>query len=157
MKTVITLDNLNAAQRSELAGKLKQIANDHEKACREAQAAATTKYLNDVAWKIEQNAKANERAALLSKHAEFIAQFENKNVAMKFVEYNQDLDEVAFWQIKGEDPNCDWGGSHHEPELAVVEGTYRNACLHAVTLPRFFQWGAGGRVVRLVGGGVKRV
>ena len=55
-------------------------------------------------------------------------------------------DAQGTWQILGEDPNCDFGGPHHEPELEVVTGTYKNVVEYALTLPRFFNWGGGGRI-----------
>lgn len=54
---------------------------------------------------------------------------------------------TGTWRILGEDPNCDFGGHHHEPELETVTGTYRNVVEYALTLPGFFQWGGGGRIV----------
>ena len=53
------------------------------------------------------------------------------------------------WQILGEDPNCDLGGPHHQPELATVTGTYENVVDYALTLKGFFSWGGGGRIVPL--------
>lgn len=57
--------------------------------------------------------------------------------------------EAGVWRIYGEDPNCDFGGHHHEPELALVEGRYGDIVEHALTLDRFFQWGSGGRIEKL--------
>jgi hypothetical protein len=57
-------------------------------------------------------------------------------------------DETGTWRILGEDPNCDWGGSHHEPELETVTGTYRNVVEYALTLKNFYTWGGGGRIVK---------
>jgi hypothetical protein len=54
------------------------------------------------------------------------------------------LDEVGIWKIKGEDPNCDLGGHHYQPELGIVEGTLRDVIMYGVSLPSFWQWGAGG-------------
>src|SRR5581483_9262782 len=54
--------------------------------------------------------------------------------------------ESGEWRIFGEDPNCDFGGHHHEPELETVVGLYRDVVDYAVTLPGFFQWGGGGRI-----------
>lgn len=50
------------------------------------------------------------------------------------------------WQIFGEDPNCDFGGPHHEPLIATVQGTYESAVEYALGLPNFFTWGGGGKV-----------
>jgi hypothetical protein len=52
----------------------------------------------------------------------------------------------GVWEIYGEDPNCDVGGSHHTPLLQVVEGTYINVVEYALTLPGFFTWGGGGNI-----------
>jgi len=66
--------------------------------------------------------------------------------------YNQDggrkVDEntKGVWKIYGEDTNCDMGGSLHEPYLATVEGTFKKAIEYAMSLDKFFQWGAGGRI-----------
>ena len=57
--------------------------------------------------------------------------------------------DYGTWRILGEDPNCDLGGAHHEPELETVTGTYANVVEYALTLPSFFQWGYGGRIVKV--------
>ena len=54
--------------------------------------------------------------------------------------------EVGSWAIYGEDPNCDFGGHHHEPFLGVFHGTLEDAIAHAVDLSGFWQWGGGGRI-----------
>lgn len=54
------------------------------------------------------------------------------------------LNELGVWEIRGEDPNCDFGGHHHEPVLATVEGVLKDIIAHGTNLPRFWQWGAGG-------------
>lgn len=64
-----------------------------------------------------------------------------------FEQYNPE--ETGTWRILGEDPNCDWGGSHHEPELETVTGTYKNVVEYALTLRNFFTWGGGGRILKL--------
>jgi hypothetical protein len=50
----------------------------------------------------------------------------------------------GVWQVFGEDPNCDLGGSHHNPELGIYEGKLGDVIRMAVELPGFWQWGAGG-------------
>lgn len=54
---------------------------------------------------------------------------------------------VGKWKILGEDPNCDLGGSHHEPHIATVVGTYANVVEFALRQSNFFSWGSGGRIV----------
>lgn len=56
------------------------------------------------------------------------------------------LSDVGKWEILGEDPNCDFGGSHIQPHIAYVEGTLEKALLYAVKQPNWYTWGAGGSV-----------
>jgi hypothetical protein len=58
------------------------------------------------------------------------------------------LDEQGIWEIRGEDPNCDFGGSHHQPYLNTVEGALTDVIDHAVGLVGFWGWGAGGDIVK---------
>jgi len=58
------------------------------------------------------------------------------------------LSEYGVWQIKGEDPNCDMGGIHYQPDLGYVEGTLEKVIRHAVELSNFWQWGGGGDITR---------
>jgi hypothetical protein len=57
--------------------------------------------------------------------------------------------DTGTWKITGEDPNCDLGGSHHEPELGTVTGTYAKVVEYALGLPGFFQWGYGGDIKKM--------
>jgi hypothetical protein len=57
------------------------------------------------------------------------------------------LSDTGFWLIKGEDKNCDWGGAHHEPDLGVFVGTLEDCIRHAIDMPGFWTWGAGGRIL----------
>lgn len=59
------------------------------------------------------------------------------------------LDEEGMWEILGEDSNCDLGGSHYMPRLGIVEGKLRDVISYAVTIPRFWTWGAGGDITRI--------
>lgn len=56
------------------------------------------------------------------------------------------LDEEGVWMIFGEDPNCDMGGQHHQPNLGTVHGKLRNVVNHAVSLANFYSWGSGGDI-----------
>lgn len=62
---------------------------------------------------------------------------------------NHFLSETGIWQVLGEDPNCDYTGSHHNPELGVFDGTLDDVIRLAVELPEFWQWGAGGKIKKL--------
>lgn len=57
------------------------------------------------------------------------------------------LDKFGTWKVLGEDPNCDFGGPHHEPYLATIEGRLGDVIRRAVDMNRFWTWGAGGRFV----------
>lgn len=61
---------------------------------------------------------------------------------------NHSLSEYGIWEILGEDPNCDMGGSHHQPSLEIVEGTLEKAIIYGVELSGFWQWGSGGNIVK---------
>jgi hypothetical protein len=59
------------------------------------------------------------------------------------------LSETGTWRIRGEDPNCDLAGHHHMPDLGVVEGKLDDIIRYAVSLPGFWQWGAGGEISKI--------
>lgn len=59
------------------------------------------------------------------------------------------LDEEGTWHILGEDPNCDFGGHHYQPELGTVEGKLRDVVEHAVNLKHFYTWGGGGDITKV--------
>lgn len=54
------------------------------------------------------------------------------------------LTDVGVWEVRGEDPNCDMGGAHHQPLLGYFEGKLEDVIRYAVELPSFWQWGGGG-------------
>lgn len=54
------------------------------------------------------------------------------------------LDDVGVWRIRGEDPNCEFGGYHHQPDLGIFSGSLRDVMMYGTNLSGFWQWGAGG-------------
>ena len=64
----------------------------------------------------------------------------------KLAEKHPNLDVRAVWQVKGEDPNCDLGGSHIQPDLGLFEGSLKEALEWAVNHPNFYTWGGGGDI-----------
>jgi hypothetical protein len=62
---------------------------------------------------------------------------------------NHSLEEEGTWKVEGEDPNCDMGGSHHQPHLGYFEGKLDDVVRKAVTLHRFWQWGGGGSISKV--------
>ena len=64
------------------------------------------------------------------------------------------MDQEGVWRVLGEDPNCDLGGYHYQPDLGTFEGKLGDIIAYAVTLPGFWQWGSGGDFVN-VGAPVK--
>ena len=73
--------------------------------------------------------------------------FQNNTRIRLLKEHNPN--EVSIWEIRGEDPNPDLGGSHSEPLLETVSGTYRNVVEYALKIPRFYSWGSGGRIINV--------
>lgn len=61
-----------------------------------------------------------------------------------FKDLKDKLDTYGIWQVLGEDPNCDFGGSHHQPMLGFFEGKLYDVIHYALTLKGFWTWGAGG-------------
>lgn len=59
------------------------------------------------------------------------------------------LSQTGTWRIFGEDPNCDMGGSHVQPDLGMVEGKLSDVIEYAVELSNFWAWGGGGDIVLL--------
>jgi hypothetical protein len=58
--------------------------------------------------------------------------------------------EYGQWIIKGEDPNCDFGGYHHNPILGYAEGKYGDVLEYAKTLKGWNTWGGGGYLERFI-------
>lgn len=56
------------------------------------------------------------------------------------------LNTSGTWRIRGEDPNCDFGGHHYQPDLGVVEGTLSDVIEYAVDLKQYWTWGSGGDI-----------
>jgi len=54
------------------------------------------------------------------------------------------LSTEGIWRVRGEDSNCDFGGSHYMPELGIFEGKLGDVIRMAVEMPSFWQWGGGG-------------
>lgn len=54
------------------------------------------------------------------------------------------LSEDGTWHIRGEDPNCDLGGVHHNPSLGYIKGKLSDVIHAAVDMKGFWTWGGGG-------------
>jgi len=59
------------------------------------------------------------------------------------------LHERGVWEVRGEDPNCDLGGPHHEPYIGTYTGVLADVITIAVDSGSFWQWGAGGSIKRI--------
>lgn len=82
----------------------------------------------------------------------------NGKMPAKFIQYTEvsyagrqllslhKLDEYGTWDVRGEDPNPDFHGSHHNPYLGTFEGKLLDVIKHAITLNQFFTWGGGGEI-----------
>lgn len=78
-----------------------------------------------------------------------IQEYLSKSYSGKRLSEKHSMDEEGFWKIKGEDPNCDLGGSHYQPDLGIVEGTLKEALLYALGNPNFYTWGGGGDIEKI--------
>jgi hypothetical protein len=54
------------------------------------------------------------------------------------------LSTEGLWEVRGEDPNCDLGGSHYQPILFTVSGILEDVIEASVDQPNFWTWGSGG-------------
>jgi hypothetical protein len=79
-----------------------------------------------------------------TKREQFLSGYSGQKLLEK-----HNLSEYGNWKIHGEDPNCDFGGHHHQPYLGTVEGTLDKVIDYAVNLPSFWQWGAGGEITKV--------
>lgn len=59
------------------------------------------------------------------------------------------LEEEGYWKILGEDPNCDLGGHHHQPDLGTYFGTLQKVLEIAVQHSNWRTWGGGGDIVKV--------
>lgn len=59
------------------------------------------------------------------------------------------LEEYGVWKIRGEDDNPDLHGQHYMPELGLFEGKLEDIINYAITLKRFWTWGAGGDIIKV--------
>lgn len=73
-------------------------------------------------------------------------QYLETSYAGRKLQEQHSLEEVGVWQVLGEDPNCDLGGSHHQPDLGTYEGRLSDVIDLVVMMPGFWQWGAGGDI-----------
>lgn len=77
-----------------------------------------------------------------SKYERYLKTYAGSSLLEKY-----SLDQEGMWQIKGEDPNCDFGGHHYQPDLGLVTGKLQDVIEYAVELNSFWTWGAGGDIV----------
>ena len=58
------------------------------------------------------------------------------------------LQTEGIWEVRGEDPNADFGGHHHQPILGYYKGRLQDVIVEAVNLSGFWTWGSGGRIIK---------
>lgn len=71
-------------------------------------------------------------------------EYTRTNGFKRLIEEHKSLGTRGVWEIRGEDSNCDMGGSHHMPLLEVVSGRLQDVIEYGVHLQRFWTWGSGG-------------
>lgn len=64
----------------------------------------------------------------------------------RLLETVKDWEGVYTWLVYGEDPNCDFGGSHYQPFIGVYTGSLNDVVKEVVNLNSFWAWGAGGSI-----------
>lgn len=85
--------------------------------------------------------KLSERKHEDPKVDEFLRTYTGKNLLI-----NHTLQEEGVWDVFGEDPNCDFGGTHTMPYLGTYEGKLENVLKVVVYLQNFWSWGSGGEI-----------
>lgn len=80
------------------------------------------------------------------------ATLDKREVAVrKYVDSRQPYDKYppdlyGVWEVRGEDPNCDFGGHHHNPFIGIYQGTYIEVVREVIDHKNFFTWGWGGNI-----------
>lgn len=69
--------------------------------------------------------------------------------AGRVLQNKHSLDEVGIWEVRGEDPNCDYGGSHCNPYIGTYSGKLATVVKIAVLDDNFWTWGAGGYIRKI--------
>lgn len=59
------------------------------------------------------------------------------------------MNELGLWEVRGEDPNCDFGGHHHQPYICTYNGKFIDALKEAVKHGSWMTWGAGGSIKKI--------
>jgi hypothetical protein len=75
----------------------------------------------------------------MSNYLKYLDSYSGRELLKKYT-----LDQEGIWEIRGEDPNCDLAGSHHQPKLGIVQGKLQDIIMFGCTLSGFWQWGGGG-------------
>lgn len=104
-----------------------------------------TKYTTDDGQEFDNydDAKAHEDS-LIGRAEKLFKDYMGRYNGKQLLEKYPGLAKEGIWHVRGEDPNCDFGGYHHMPSLGYYEGKLESVIRHAVQLPGFWQWGAGG-------------
>lgn len=56
----------------------------------------------------------------------------------------------GIWEVRGADPNCDFGGSHYTPLIGHYEGTFEDVYNLALTKPSTRGWGGFEAEIKLI-------
>lgn len=59
------------------------------------------------------------------------------------------VNEEGIFEVRGEDPNCDFGGPHHQPLLFVAQGKFIDILTRAVKTNNWMTCGSGGTITKL--------
>ena len=96
----------------------------------------------------EKDARQHEfvlKSALDDKFQKFL----NRNAGKELLKKHS-LDEFGIWEVRGEDPNADLHGHHHNPYLFTAKGRLINVIKKAIITDNFWSWGGGGQIKKIV-------
>lgn len=85
-----------------------------------------------------------EQVKLIKNRETFLSRYSGQRLLE-----NHSLTESGVWEVRGEDPNCDMGGYHHQPYIGTYHGTLNQVIDKAVMSPNFWNWGAGGSIKKV--------
>ena len=98
-------------------------------------------------WCTRQDAEKHSKK-LNTRHNSLYTRYTSNSYEGTKLLQKHSLEQYGVWEVYGEDPNCDLGGSHYQPNLGKVECTLEKAIHWAVEQPGFWQWGGGGSIRR---------
>ena len=93
-------------------------------------------------WRAYQREVEAENAIIVNRAVDkFLDSYNGRELLKKY-----NLEDYGLWTVRGEDPNCDLGGTHHMPLVGHYEGVLEDVIKEAVQEYNFWTWGGGGDI-----------